>query len=204
LAGLGDLTLKMYQSFWDAQPERTDLGEQVFLNAAAAWDTAAMVASSRKMFNLVKSSVWARVAAWSEWVQVGLSRFLTLSLIVGFWTDQRVTQRSPQPSPDRPFAETAPSGSLRISTTLLSTTARPCATSDHLWLRLQILISAGDLEEAYRFAREEGFGGSLARAWWRMEAVPVIFGRMAEKGKEVDWEGEWSAVEEVLKGDKEV
>ncbi len=37
-----------------------------------------------------------------------------------------------------------------------------------------------------------------------MEAVPVIFGRMAEKGKEVDWEGEWSAVEEVLKGDKEV
>ena len=62
--------MKLYQASWDAQPERPDLGEQVFLHAVAAWEVAVMVASSRRMFNLVKSAVWARVAAWSEWVHV--------------------------------------------------------------------------------------------------------------------------------------
>jgi len=66
----GDLLLELYQSFWEVQPDRPDLAEQVFLAAAAAWDTTVMVTSSRKMFNLVKSPVWARVAAYSEWVHV--------------------------------------------------------------------------------------------------------------------------------------
>lgn len=89
---LGDLTLQMYLSAWGSQPDRRDLGEQVFLHAVVAWDVGVMVMSSRKMFNLVKSAVWARVAAWSEWVAVrvvmylleGESRLLTETSGVSF------------------------------------------------------------------------------------------------------------------------
>ena len=67
---LGDLLVKMHQTTWDFHPDRPDLGEQTFLASATAWDTAIMVSSSRRMFNLTKSGVWARMAAWSEWVNV--------------------------------------------------------------------------------------------------------------------------------------
>ena len=68
--GRRDLTLEIYQSQWANQPDSVELGEQVFLHAAAAWDRDTMVESSRKMFNKLKAPVWARVAAWSEWVKV--------------------------------------------------------------------------------------------------------------------------------------
>ncbi len=35
-----------------------------------------------------------------------------------------------------------------------------------------------------------------------MEAIPIIFKRMEETGERPDWEGEWSATEEVLRGDE--
>lgn len=114
-----------------------------------------------------------------------------------------MAQRAPRPTPQIPFPAPAAEGSLGIAKTLLSTTPRECATSDQLWLRLQILMSAGDLDEAYTYACDEGFGGSLARAWWRMEAVPIIFERMKETGRGLDWKGEWEAVEAVVRGGKE-
>ena len=88
---------------------------------------------------------------------------------------------------------------MKIATTLLSTSGKTCVSSEHLWLRLQILISAGDLDEAYRLAKEEGFCGGLVRAWHRMECVPVIFKRMIGKGKEPDWDGEWEDVARLLR-----
>ena len=68
----------MYLSAWEAQLDRRDLGEQVFLHAVVVWDLGVMVMSSRKMFNLVKSAVWARVAAWSEWVNVRVLKCIHL------------------------------------------------------------------------------------------------------------------------------
>jgi len=200
--------MKLYQSSWDAQPERTDLGEQVFLHAASAWDTAVMVSSSRKMFNLAKSMVWARVAAWSEWVQVGylfiITRYLFFyTIIQSCMLKHLVWQKAPQPTPEQPFPVHAPPGSLRTATTLLSTSRRSPSSSEVLWLRLQILLSADELDQAYTFARDDGFGGGLARAWWRMEGVPIISERMKGKGKDLDWEVEWTAVEQVLKSDTE-
>jgi hypothetical protein len=55
---------------WDAYPSSDEVGEQVFLYAAAAWDTKVMAESSRKMFNAAKDETWARLAAWAEWANV--------------------------------------------------------------------------------------------------------------------------------------
>jgi hypothetical protein len=54
-ANLGDLIMGMYNDLWVQSPSKAELGEQVFLNAAACWDGDMMVMSSRKMFNLLKS-----------------------------------------------------------------------------------------------------------------------------------------------------
>ena len=69
-----DLALEMYETYWNTQPDQPELGEQVFLHAASAWDTNVMTTCSRKMFNTLKTPVWGRVAAWSEWVSV---RYIT-------------------------------------------------------------------------------------------------------------------------------
>ena len=135
--GRRDLTLQIYQNQWANQPDSVELGEQVFLHAAAAWDQDAMVESSRKMFNKLKAPVWARVAAWSEWVHVGPA--------VGF-TDAALTldQNSPQPISQDSFTSSN-SNALRVASTLLSLARKNCESADILWLHLQILISAGEL-----------------------------------------------------------
>jgi N-terminal acetyltransferase B complex non-catalytic subunit len=68
-----DLTLQMYTELWSTRPQNPELGEQVFLHAVAAWDKETMCSSSRKMFNMLKSQAWARVAAWAEFISVSTS-----------------------------------------------------------------------------------------------------------------------------------
>ena len=92
---------------------------------------------------------------------------------------------------------------MKVASLLLSTTGRACPSSETLWLRLQVLLSAGELDEAWRIVQEEGDGGSLARSWWRMQAVPVIFERMEQKGKEAPWGLEWDKCAEKLRNDTE-
>lgn len=65
-----DLCLEIHQDMWAQHPDSTEVGEQVFLCAAAVWDTKVMAESSRKMFNGVKDEIWARAAAWAEWANV--------------------------------------------------------------------------------------------------------------------------------------
>jgi len=62
---------------WAQYPDSIEVGEQVFLCAAAVWDTKVMAESSRKMFNGVKDEIWARLAAWAEWANVRLPLFVT-------------------------------------------------------------------------------------------------------------------------------
>ena len=63
---------------WAKTPDNSVLGEQILLISAAAWDTPKMVASSRKMFNLLKTPTWARVAAWAEWADVRIASYLVV------------------------------------------------------------------------------------------------------------------------------
>ena len=70
-----DLCLEIHQDMWAQYPDSIEVGEQVFLCAAAVWNTKVMAESSRKMFNGVKDEIWARLAAWAEWANV---RFLPL------------------------------------------------------------------------------------------------------------------------------
>ena len=67
-----DLCLEIHQDMWAQNPDSIEVGEQVFLCAAAVWDTKVMAESSRKMFNGVKDEIWARLAAWAEWANVRL------------------------------------------------------------------------------------------------------------------------------------
>jgi hypothetical protein len=101
-------------------------------------------------------------------------------------------QKSPQPSPENPYADPAPPKSLTISKLLLNTSGKVSSTSDEYWLRLQILISSGDLADALKVAQEQGKAGSLALEWYRMDAVPVILDRM-DQGQAEGWkiELEW-------------
>jgi hypothetical protein len=72
-----DLCLEIHQDMWAQYPDSIEVGEQVFLCAAAVWNAKVMAESSRKMFNGVKDEIWARLAAWAEWANV---RFLSSSL----------------------------------------------------------------------------------------------------------------------------
>ena len=63
----------MWASSWEANPDRVEMGEQTFLYAASAWNTDIMMSSSRKMFNKLKTPIWARVAAWAEYASVRIN-----------------------------------------------------------------------------------------------------------------------------------
>jgi N-terminal acetyltransferase B complex non-catalytic subunit len=194
LLGIGDLIVDMYQDLWNVQPERSDLGEQLFLNAAAAWNVGIMATSSRKMFNLQKGSTWARVAAWSEWVAVSCS-----SLIKSFIDYQ---QKAPQPTPSTPFADPAEDGSMKVAKTLVTLAGKASQSSDELWLRLQISLSARDPEGALKLARDGGQAGSLGRLWWRMEGVKVALGRIENvEVVKTGWQDEKDWVCGLLQGD---
>ena len=72
-------------------------------------------------------------------------------------------------------------------------------TPDIFYLILQVLVSAGELEEAWNFARKEG-EGSVARAWWRMEAVKVIAERArGEAWVSASWKMEWEWADRMMK-----
>jgi hypothetical protein len=75
-----DLCLDLHVDMWKQYPDSIEVGEQVFLCAAAVWDTKVMAESSRKMFNSVKDEMWARLAAWAEWTNVCALLLLFLSL----------------------------------------------------------------------------------------------------------------------------
>ncbi|ORX35576.1 N-acetyltransferase B complex non catalytic subunit-domain-containing protein [Kockovaella imperatae] len=174
--GRRDLSLQLYQDLWKRSPDSAEIGEQVFLHAAGAWDKPAMVESSRKMFNKLKAPVWARVAAWAEWIR---------------YTDG--------PSSQDTFT-TSNAGDLRVSSTLLSLARRVCDSADSLWLHLQIMIGAGNLSEALKLAQTVGSDGNLARMWYRMEGVKEILRRMGD-GEEVRaaWREEWEWAKAKLK-----
>lgn len=89
-----------------------------------------------------------------------------------------------------------------IAKLLINTSGKDSSTSDIYWLRLQILISSGDLNEALKIAQEQGKGGSLAMMWYRMEAVPVILSRL-EADQEEGWKVEWDWVTSKIKEDSQ-
>ena len=111
-------------------------------------------------------------------------------------------QKAPQPSPEMPHAEAAPAKAMMIAKLLINTSGKESSTSDIYWLRLQILISSGDLTEALKIAQEQGKAGTLAMMWYRMEAVPVILSRL-ESGVEEGWKTEWEWVSDKIKEDSQ-
>lgn len=115
-----DLTLALYAGFWDAHPDRMDYGEQTFLHAVAAWDTAVMCSSSRKMFNKMRAPTWGRVAAWAEYVSVRRPRLRSTALANRRNCLSQPTARLLTPRPrQRTFK--SPSSSYRL---LAATTRR--------------------------------------------------------------------------------
>nr|XP_018262725.1 uncharacterized protein I303_04205 [Kwoniella dejecticola CBS 10117]OBR84883.1 hypothetical protein I303_04205 [Kwoniella dejecticola CBS 10117] len=183
--GRTDLALQLYNELSNKHPDNPALLEQVFLHAAAANDVEVLVKSSRKMFSLTREDRWARLSAWSEWVK-----------------------SAPQPTPSQPFPPPAPENSLKLALLLLNTVKSPQHTSETLWLKAQILLSAEQLEEALQFLREEGKQGGIVRLWWRMEFVREILRRLSDKEdkrevvvKEWEVEVEWAVA--LLKTDKD-
>ncbi|OCF74339.1 hypothetical protein I204_04710 [Kwoniella mangroviensis CBS 8886] len=177
-----DLALQLYNDLSSKHPDSPQLLEQVFLHAAADNNTDVLVKSSRKIFNLTREERWARLSAWSEWVK-----------------------KAPQPTPSRPFpSPCSDPTSLKIALLLLNTSKSP-STSEGLWLKLQIVLSAGQLEEALVFLQDQGQEGGLVRLWWRMEGAREVLKRMEEGGKDTIqyWEKEREWVGELLKADKD-
>jgi N-terminal acetyltransferase B complex non-catalytic subunit len=79
LIQIADILLALYARLWETHPDNLELGQQVLLISTALWDTPTMCASSRKMFNMTKTTTWARVAAWAEWIDVSFS-YLIIAL----------------------------------------------------------------------------------------------------------------------------
>ncbi|WRT66679.1 uncharacterized protein IL334_003639 [Kwoniella shivajii] len=177
--GRRDLALKLYLDLSEQVPDSPPLLEQVFLHAAAAEDVDALVKSSRKLFNLTRDERWARASAWSEWVK-----------------------NAPQPTPSKPFPHPVEPFSCKIALLLLNTSKTP-TTSETLWLKLQILLSAGQLDDALRFVQDEGKQGGLVRLHWRMEGVKEILSRMESDKKVSTWKEERDWVSKLLKDDKD-
>ncbi|WVR06742.1 hypothetical protein IAU60_003777 [Kwoniella sp. DSM 27419] len=176
-----DLALQLYTSLAEKMPDSHPIQEQVFLHAAAAEDLEVLVKSSRKLFNLTREDRWGRAAAWSEWVK-----------------------NAPQPTPDKPYPEPAPASSLKIASLLLNTSTKSPSTSETLWLKSQILISAGQLDEALEYLVQEGADGALARLWWRLEGVKEVLGRMENKETITSsWQAERVWVTALLEQDSE-
>ncbi len=144
-----ELTLELLPGLWAARPSSEEVGEQVFLAAAACWDTPVLVSSSRKMFNLQKR-LMARIAAWAEWA----------AAVDGA-------------EPSNAFAPTAPAGALKTALVLLSTNETSGTVLEALWLHAQIYLTAGQDDQALDLVRKE-WEGSLARGWWRIQVVEEV------------------------------
>lgn len=85
---------------------------------------------------------------------------------------------------------------------LLTTSKTESTSSDVLWLRLQILIASDSLKQALEIAQEDTPGSSLARYWYRIQAVPIILHHLGEDSLEA-WEKEWEWVVGKLNDDSE-
>ncbi|KAL7423966.1 mitochondrial distribution and morphology [Cryptotrichosporon argae] len=144
-----DLVLDMYQRAWDGRPELGELGEMVFLHAAGMGKADAMVAASRKLFNMTKQPVWARLAAYSAWYSV-----------------------SPAPSSSTPFPFSPPKSLL--APTLLLRASGPPTTASHLYLALQVALGSGDFKAAAALVETDAHGGSLDRQWTVMAAIDEL------------------------------
>ncbi|WWC88996.1 uncharacterized protein L201_003913 [Kwoniella dendrophila CBS 6074] len=181
--GRTDLALQLYQDLSEKHPDSPQIIEQVFLHAAADDNVESSVKSSKKLYNLTRDEKWARLSAWSEWVK-----------------------NAPQPTPTQPFPPPASSPiSLKIATLLMNTSKSPL-TSETLWLKLQILLSANQLEEALSLLQgKEGIQGGLVRLWWRMEGVKEILKRSHNDSKDTKkhWEKERDWIATLLKDDKD-
>ncbi|KAI9639157.1 N-acetyltransferase B complex non catalytic subunit-domain-containing protein [Dioszegia hungarica] len=161
--GRSDILLDLYVKLWDARPDSSEIGQQVVLLSVSLWNTSLMCSSSRKMFNLLKTTTWARLAAWAEWADK--------------------TAQTPIPA-DQVFPAPPPANSLRIAATLLSTTRKACPSPEALWLHAQIYLAAGQEEAALALVKEEGVGGGgVGRGWWRIKTVQEVLRRMAAKGE---------------------
>ena len=77
---------------------------------------------------------------------------------------------------------------MKTAKTLLALSRTQSSSADILWLRLQILLSSGDVAGALKAARESGDRGGISRLWWRMEGVRAGI-EMLEEGC-VEWKGE--------------
>lgn len=177
-----DILVSFYSKHWEARPDSAELGQQVVLLATSIWDTPTMCSSSRKMFNLQKTTTWARVAAWTEWVDV------SWRLCTPFGQCLADIQKSSTSSmsDDTIFPPPPPENSLRIATTLLSTTRKKISSADILWLHVQILLGAGQEDAALALVREEGVGGGgVARGWWRLKTVQEVLKRRRNRGDAV-------------------
>jgi hypothetical protein len=76
--GIVDLLQALFIRLWNASPDNAELGQQVVLISLSLWDTPMMCSASRKMFNLLKTTVWARIAAWAEWIDVSFCAWIAL------------------------------------------------------------------------------------------------------------------------------
>lgn len=147
------------------------------------------------MFNLLKTQTWARIAAWAEWIDVSIRRLVTLIQILStlfmnftYWRQRLIRQQKTSSiqniNPDGIFPPPAPENSLRIATTLLSTTRKKAPSSEILWLHVQILLGAGQEEAASALVREEGVGGGgIARNWWRIKTIQEVVKRMKARSE---------------------
>jgi len=153
-----------------------ELGDQVFLNAAAVGNSEVMAQVSRKLFNATKAPQWARLAAYSAW-----------------------THFAPAPTDVDPFP-TAPPRTLLPAAILLKATGTDVASADQLWLRLQIALGNGDAKGAYALVQTESRKGSLARRWAGLQAAKVC----AARGVEGVWEDEVEATLTALQVEPEV
>ncbi|ORY26335.1 N-acetyltransferase B complex non catalytic subunit-domain-containing protein [Naematelia encephala] len=177
-AGRQDMILELHQELWERQPSSIELGEQVVLSAAGAWDTAILKTASRKMFNMTKSPTWARIAAWAEFV-INVE-------------DTASGLEFPPPASNP--------ASLKTAQLLLSMSGKTSGTSEQLWLRLQILLAANDQDGFRKAIEQETITGNLARWWWRMEAVGVFLQRFPDEELA---KAEFATVSIYLKTDKE-
>lgn len=168
--------LELYQNLWAARPDMLELGDQVFLTAAAVGNAEVMTQVSRKLFNATKAPQWARLAAYSAWAHF-----------------------APPPTDVEPFP-TAPPRTLLPAAILLKATGTDVASADQLWLRLQIALGNGDAKGAYALVQTESRKGSLARRWAGLQAAKICAAREVEGV----WEDEIEATLAALQVDPEV
>ena len=161
----------MFAKRFEENPTAPDIGEQLFLFAAAANDTATMVVASRKVFNLTKTHTWARIAAYSEWAD-----------------------KVPLPSSNYDFSVSVEAEVLKPASLLFAMSAKTATTSDHLWLRLHILMAAGDIRQAWSTARDVN-DGNLHRLYARIQCCREICRRGQLLGDKWDWRGDFCRIE---------